>query len=182
MTRRFMTLEDLSPGMRRGLIRCWDSLVLVDEEPRRMAAATLHALLRHQLVFETRDRRNRLVYRPTDRGLELLRSDTPRFLTPAARPGRTEHGYTTDPARAMPDEPEAVDAETQERIAKGVMRSREDEAQRNEALAVFAALQQQREEFRRLATAKGVNISSDLRVIERRICAIKRRLGDYAGA
>lgn len=62
--------------------------------------------------------------------LKLAETEPPRLL------GRTG-GYVTDPAMALPDEPEAVDASTQDRLSElGTLRWQHFNAQReNEKLA-----------------------------------------------
>lgn len=144
----FTLLSDMSPGMQRGLIRCSALVVQVDDDRHAgIANQTIAALLRHGLIHEAQDARLRHVYRPTARGLELLRAHEPRLMRP-------KRGYTTDPDRAMRGEGEAVDAVTLEAYAlDAAERRRGEPGRREEAL---------RRQIRTLATRlRQVALSAD---------------------
>ncbi len=90
-----------------------------------------------------------------------------------------EHGYTENPHNAMDQEPEAVPAAVQREFTKeaGVVdleRKRTGHAARREAYA--SLLQRLHAE----ALGKGTDVTADIRVIERRLAAIDRKLGRAA--
>lgn len=95
-------LTDLTKAQAQWLTRCANGPVLINGP---IPAVTVAALTRKQLIQEGRDRRARPVWQPTETGLALLHAHEPRLLA-----ARSEHGYTTDPARALPGEPEAIPA------------------------------------------------------------------------
>lgn len=85
-----VSFSELSPGMRRGLLRCHGLVVEVDDERHcGIAPRTLAALLHRGLVEAVRDGRLRLVYRPTAAGLALIAQDEPLFLHRSAGLGYT---------------------------------------------------------------------------------------------
>lgn len=94
---------------------------------------------------------------------EVDQQEHPRYLTPTGRPDRmgppvdADHGYTSRKTRALPGEPEAVDAVTQERFAR---EARERDEARLEAMTV--------EELEAEARRRGTDVSHHLRVISER--------------
>ncbi|MEA2255573.1 MAG: hypothetical protein QOG35_1618 [Solirubrobacteraceae bacterium] len=102
----------------------------------------------------------------------------PHMLVPqSGRHGRRALlGYTTDPAQAMPDEPEAVDEHA---LAAGRRAAHQTEHDRFEQLL---AQRERLDPVERLrlaladARARGTNIDRDLHVIAQRVKAIERRV------
>lgn len=90
----------------------------------------------------------------------------------------TERGYTSNERDAVPEEPEAVDAATQERFAAEaherdpVRRGWLDQQQLDER----RGLEQQRGYAWEIARRRGIDVRTDVRVIERRIASIVLKL------
>lgn len=159
-------LEDLSPAMGRALVRCATRPVLVaDPAAAGVKPVTVDALVRHGLLVERRDKRARPVWRPSERGAAILVASRPRLLA-----ARSQYGYVSEPADALPDEPEAVDRD--DRLAREQRRHDSDEG----LLAGRRELEEELGELRRLAAERGVDIRNDLRVISARVERIRRRV------
>jgi len=101
----YHSLDDLSPNMAQALIRMHTDVVLIDGglEKHKIHKLTLRALVRHRLVEHGRDKRARPSWKPSAQGLKVIATEAPRLLA-----ARSQRGYTTVPALAMSDEPEAV--------------------------------------------------------------------------
>lgn len=102
--------------------------------------------------------------------------DTPRLLMPAGRrPTRTELGYTDFEGFAMHGEPEAVDEATQEQITRdgwaGFNARERHRALDRRLLALEERLKLAWGDAQRLR----IDVSSDLRVIERRVEAMESK-------
>lgn len=159
-------LEDLSPAMGRALVRCSAQPVLVaDPAAAGLKPATIAALERHGLIVQRRDKRSRPVWRPSNRGAEVLRASRPRLLA-----ARSQYGYVADPADALPEEPEAMGRE--DGLAREQRRHLADEL----LLAQRAELEDELRELRRVALERGVDIRNDLRVIAARVERIRQRV------
>jgi hypothetical protein len=92
---------------------------------------------------------------------------------------RPWRGYTANPAMAMRDEGEAVSEEwqrmfSQEAHARDGLRRAESRRERLEA--ELAAFQSQLVQLRRFATECGVDVGSEVRVIERRLGVVERKI------
>jgi hypothetical protein len=101
----YRTLEELPPKMASVLLRMHTQTILTRDADadHGISPNTLAALKRHGLIEEGRDKRARPVWKPSGRGLSVLSTESPRLLA-----ARSQKGYTTRPAEAMRDEPEAV--------------------------------------------------------------------------
>jgi hypothetical protein len=81
---------------------------------------------------------------------------------------RSELGYTDRIDRALPDEPEAVSTDAQRQITRAAHRSERD---------IFVACRDEiRASLKLLSGARFRHLQSDLRVIERTLERIDRRL------
>lgn len=100
----------------------------------------------------------------------LDRSATPRLLH-----RQSERGYATDPREALPDEPEAVDAWTQERLTREA-NERAAAARRAEVEDLDArAIADRIDRLERAANLSGVDVSADLRNLHRRLADLRRK-------
>lgn len=116
-----------------------------------------------------------------------LHADVPRLLVPGTGGARYDpkdegkpdtpgdHGYTTNPARAMRDEPEAVPADTQERMARDA-RAKERVTRSQAWAEARTVLVDQLERLK--AAGPGRHAAREIRAIEARI----RRLDDRYAA
>lgn len=163
------TLQDLTPNMERALIRCATLTVPCDRTQggpiSSIHPATVKALERHELIEQARDKRARPCWKPTARGRALLTVDQPRFLH-----RRVHRGYTTEPQFAIPGEPEAVDATTQDWITARADRDHEQwaaiEKARREQLELDERLRMAIESARLAGVDVGRQELSILRRIE----------------
>lgn len=156
-------LADLTKHQARWLTACANGPVLIGGP---IPAVTCAALLRKHLIVEGRDRRARPVWQPTETGLALLHAHEPRLLA-----ARSEHGYTTDPARALPGEPEAIPTAD---LAHYTRQARERDQAR--ATNTTTQLRQQLDTITETANRQGININRDRFVIEQRLARIERKL------
>jgi len=156
-------LTDLTKPQAQWLTRCANGPVLINGP---IPAVTAAALARKQLIVEGRDRRARPVWQPTETGLALLHAHEPRLLA-----ARSEHGYTTDPARALPGEPEAIPTAD---LAHYTRQARERDQAR--ATNTTTQLRQQLDTITETANRQGININRDRFVIEQRLARIERKL------
>lgn len=103
-------LTDLSPTMSRALVRCHTMTIVVANgfKAYGIQTTTGNALARHSLIEHGQDKRARIVWKPTGRGVSIITADPPMLLA-----ARSEHGYTSDLSKSMVGEPEAVDSHTQ---------------------------------------------------------------------
>jgi hypothetical protein len=107
--RPYRYLSDMPERMSVALLRCHTTIVHVgDHTNKGITTTTIQALIRRDLLTEGRDRRARKTWKPSHAGLTLIGTEEPRLLA-----AHTHKGYTTVPALAMFDEPEAVDDQTQ---------------------------------------------------------------------
>lgn len=184
---RFRSLSDLSPGMQRGLIRCHTLIVEVsDERHCGIAPRTLAALTRHELIEQATDSRLRKVYRPTPKGWELLRQEEPLFLH-----RRAHRGYTSREEMALREE-QVVDATGRRRavpveavhptvLEDYVKQAHERDAARragvdDDLLSEQRSAEKRLRELQRLAGERSVQARDDLRVAQRHMQALHRRL------
>jgi len=158
---RFLT--DLTRQQARWLTACANGPVLINGPA---PAVTVAALKRKGLIIEGRDRRARPVWQPTPAGTALLHAHEPRLLAQ-----RSEHGYTHDPARALPNEPEAIPTTD---LAHYTRQARQRDTAR--ATNTTAGLRNQLATIADTANRKGINIGRDRFVIEQRINSIERKL------
>ena len=156
-------LTDLTKPQAQWLTRCANGPVLINGP---IPAVTAAALARKQLIVEGRDRRARPTWQPTETGLALLHAHEPRLLA-----ARSEHGYTTDPARALPGEPEAIPTAD---LAHYTRQARERDQAR--ATNTTTQLRQQLDTITETANRQGININRDRFVIEQRLARIERKL------
>lgn len=163
---RAQFLSELSPAMALGLIRC-QTLVILVSGTNAVRAATIAALCRHGLIEETRDARMRLIYRPTARGSQILAREEPRLLAQ-----RSQHAYTTRPADALRNEPEAVGDWWLRKFAREA-----DDARASEQHAVWVRERQEIERaMARLEDVENQKVQSHLRVMRMRLKAIDQEL------
>lgn len=101
----------------------------------------------------------------------------PRLLTPASRPHGSEHGYTSKPEEALPDEPEVIDRgplkpwfTNSEKVRAAAQRDLD--AQRLRPLTP----EERYRELREMAKARGIDVSNDEKAIGRRLDAIERKV------
>lgn len=107
--RPYRYLSDMPERMSVALLRCHTTIVLIgDHHNKGISTPTINALLRRELLAQGRDRRSRKTWKPSHAGLALISAEEPRYLA-----AQSHKGYTTVPALAMRDEPEAVDDQTQ---------------------------------------------------------------------
>ena len=156
-------LADLTRQQARWLTACANGPVLINGP---IPAVTVAALERKGLIVEGRDRRARPVWQPTPAGHELLRAHEPRLLAQ-----RSEHGYTHDPSRALPGEPEAIPTQDLDHYTR---QARTHDQQR--ATNTAAGLRHQLNTLHAHAHQQGINIGRDRFVIEQRIERIERKL------
>ena len=156
-------LTDLTRQQARWLTACANGPVLINGP---IPNVTVQALRRKGLIVEGRDRRARPVWQPTETGLALLHAHEPRLLA-----ARSEHGYTTDPARALPGEPEAIPTAD---LAHYTRQARERDQAR--ATNTTTQLRQQLDTITETANRQGININRDRFVIEQRLARIERKL------
>lgn len=118
-------LEDVTPQMRVALLRIGapstgtagaKHIRRNDPSNGGIHTNTIRALVRHGYIEPGHDKYRREVWKLSAAGWSLVTAETPRYLTPSARPARTERGYSTDPRHGMRGEPQAVDQATQDRI------------------------------------------------------------------
>lgn len=112
---------------------------------------------------------------------ELMRADAERreenrtaFETLAAE-ASLESNYTSDPSVAV-DHLEAIDAATRKRFASEAARGDDQEAHLNQLRRERYELEQRLLEVRARADREGVDISSPMRVIERQLEKIEKRV------
>ena len=158
---RFLT--DLTRAQAKWLTACANGPVLLNGP---IPAVTRDALQRKQLIQEGRDRRARPVWQPTPAGQQLLRAHEPRLLA-----ARSEHGYTSNPAKALPGEPEAIPTTD---LAHYTRQGRERDQAR--ATNTTTQLRQQLDTITETANRQGININRDRFVIEQRLARIERKL------
>lgn len=196
-------------SMREALVRCHaldvpacDGLVVHGIHIATLRALETHGLLR--IESDLRDKRNRRkpdLWRPTDRGVQIITADEPRLLASSSdalyvtddkvrygKGGKRQHqalsgewvqvGSNGRQREVQVPEPEAVDTQTQQRLtdaakARDLARSA---GVADELIAERQLLEQSINQMRRLAQRCGVNIRDDLRVLERRFDAIDRKI------
>ena len=156
-------LTDLTRQQASWLTACANGPVLINGP---IPNVTVQALRRKGLIVEGRDRRARPTWQPTETGLALLHAHEPRLLA-----ARSEHGYTTDPARALPGEPEAIPTAD---LAHYTRQARERDQAR--ATNTTTQLRQQLDTITETANRQGININRDRFVIEQRLARIERKL------
>lgn len=143
----------------------------------------------HVLQYAVRDDRPRLLRSSMhDMDFDAIRNSYDEYGmpgdpdAPAIERARVEGAYTSSPMAALSNEPEAVDDDT---LRQETKRARERDEMRKRA--AFAELRRRQAELppearlaelRRFARERGVDIRSELKVIERRLDAIVRRLED----
>jgi hypothetical protein len=171
-------LDELSRTMQRALLRAAHQGIPA-HDPRSVSVhpSTLAALEQHGLVARRTTRKGGEQWRTTDVGRGLIAAHAPRLLTFAAHPRGSEHGYTDDPAKAMRDEPEAVD-ESVDASNRRSAHAREHED--------FRQLVEDRQDWRiedRLravlddARARGVDVlDRDLRVLRNHVAKLEARV------
>lgn len=97
-----------------------------------------------------------------------------RLLVPASRgSAASEHGYTSNPARAMRHEPEAVDEQTQQRLTQEARELYRDALEDRLRVLEELPLTKRLEWVERQCTA--ARVKSDLRVIRERLEDAKRK-------
>jgi hypothetical protein len=161
------TTDDFKVAWVRQHDRAW----LRRQEPDPPADGSDPEPVPDELLIERFDRRH--ADRPVWAiGFQLDTSHRPRFMHRLS-----ERGYTANERDAVPEEPEAVDAATQERFAAEarerdpVRRGWLDQQQLDER----RGLEQQLSRARELARRRGIDVRNDVRVIERRIASIVRK-------
>jgi hypothetical protein len=191
-------LSELPDALAAALVRCYTLDVPVEKGPRVRGVhiATLRAGERHGLLHvahglvTSKGRKLEPLWKPTIRGLELVHADEPRLLA-----SRSQHGYVTpagDDLRvervevgagesrrvSTVGELEAVDAVSQARFVvranatDAARRAGADERLFDDRRAIEARLA----EYRRLAVERGVDVRSDLRLVEKRLDAVEAKL------
>jgi DNA-binding PadR family transcriptional regulator len=174
---RLRYLSDLTPAMAKALVRCHTQPVLV-RDPAGIKPVTIKALIGHGLLGEGQDRRARKVYKPTDRGLVLIATEEPRLLAQAS-----DALYTSEPGRALfPDAGEAVDETTQRRLSregrdKDVAR---DNGADDQLIVTVNGMRQQRWQLVRASVERGLDLRSEVRMLDRMHAAIERKVRDQA--
>lgn len=181
-------LSDLTEAQAQALERCSTTTVPATTSSKGgftattgIAQATIRSLYVHGLIEVRRGRR----WKPTVRGWEVLHAEEPRLLAQSSvrayvRPGSTL--YETN--GAMFAEPEAVDAATQERISQkardtfGAMRSGRDERLFQEQRSLTERLHV----LHRLANQRGIDVRSELRIVERGLDAVERKIRSQRAA
>lgn len=162
-------LSDLPPTMSRALVRTQALIVLAtDQHPAGIHHQTIQALHRHGLIQQTRDGRQRLVWRPTPRGTDLIAREEPRLLAL-----RSQRGYTTRYREAILDEPEAIDEATCNRFAQDADHARRS-TQHAEWVRERRELEQQLARLAQQVDHRAVH--KHLRVIRDRLNAIDKEL------
>jgi hypothetical protein len=157
--------------MSRALVRCLGTVVPVDSD-HGIHSATIAALRRHDLIEEARDKRARRVWKPTTQGMRIIQTEPPKLLA-----ARSQRGYTTEPAEALFDEPEAVDDKTANGFAKDSQERfkllRGEEALHKETRSAIVTLRQEIV----AATRAGVDVTPVLSYVHqaREHLALERR-------
>lgn len=168
-------LSDLSPAMAKGLMRCHGATVVVSRgfPTYGISVNTGAALVRHTLIDKAHDKRSRWVWKPTSRGLGLIMADEPRLLA-----SRSQYGYTAEPAQALLDEPEAPPAAVVEQFAR-VNRERFEAVRAGADERLFdeqRSLEQRLHLLKRVALERGIDTRSELRLVERALDALERKI------
>jgi hypothetical protein len=199
-TQRF---SDLTAAQQRALARCHALVVPAGDEGRlKIHDRTLKALTDRGLIETVQDNRLRTVWRPTDRGLELLTSEDVRYLKGRGRDGglntrgassggarrpvgdtenRAPGSYTSDPGQAAHDENGPIEAVGDAHLAVFAEAARARDLAREKGVD-DALLEEQRDLERRIhaldlaARERGVNANSDLRLARRKVQEAHRRL------
>ena len=171
MSRRLRVLADLTPAMSRALVRCYAAVIQVDSD-HGIHPATITALRRHGLIEEARDKRARRVWKPTAQGMHIIGTQEPRLLE-----ARSQRGYTTEPAQALPDEPEAIEAAVLEYFTADAherftgLPGRREEALRRRARSLANRLRQEAVAGLRA----GLDVSAELDHLEQHLALLERR-------
>jgi hypothetical protein len=174
-------LADLPPAMSKALVRCHTQVVLVRDDHRvhGVRTQTINALVRHELIEEKPDKRARPSWKPTANGLRVIKAEEPRLLA-----ARSQRGYTAELGQAVFDEPEAIDEKTLNEYAKAngerfaAVRAGVDQ----DLFGQQRSLKDRLAELERLALARGVNARSELRLVERGLDALERKIRDQRNA
>jgi hypothetical protein len=172
-------LSDLTPKMSTALIRCHTDVVLVGKhDTKGISTPTINALVRRELVAEGRDKRARRTWKPSTIGLVLISTEEPRFLA-----AQSQKGYTTNPALAMFGEPEAVDDATLGEFAvSNNGRHKAIKAGADQALfAEQRTLEDRLATLKRVAFERGIDTRSELRIVERGLDALERKIRAQRG-
>lgn len=173
-------LADLSEPQAVALRRYGDGTVTDCDGPAGagIGASTDAALVRAGLVEVGVNAKGDRVWRPTDRGWAVLRTAEPRLLA-----ARSDALYVTELADAWSggdgDPGEGVDEQTLEDFASGAATAdglRRDRVAEQVA-AERAALQAKLMALKHLARVEGVEVRSDLRVIEARVAELDAAVG-----
>lgn len=105
----------------------------------------------------------------------LEQEERPRFLRPKS-------GYTSNPNEALPDEPEALDARTLNAMARANARDLAEHYRETIERCRRLALADRLAELQSEAQRVGIDVSGDLRLIEKRVESIERKLGQRFAA
>lgn len=175
---RATCLEELTPKMARGLVRCQATTVLVAEVERSgIHPSTMAALIRHGLVEQGQDARARPVWRPSPRGAQIIARAAPRLLA-----ARSQHGYTTRASQAMHAEPEVLDPSAVEleraRDAHEARRAGVDE----QLLEKLGKLRAHRQLLQQAAFSRGIDVRSEMRMMDRAQDGVERKIREQRAA
>lgn len=166
-------LSEVSAAMAKALVRChtMDVPANAGTRPKGIRVQTLHALERHGLATieaGLRDGKGRLkpaLWRLTESGKRIVTADEPRLLTVAL-----DDGYTHELGKAALGEPEAVDADMQEKISDlGTLRHRQDQQLRQAEHERDRTLSDRLTDLLAIESHGNVDISRLIASIRRRI-------------
>lgn len=184
-------------SMREALVRCYALDVPVEQSvvTKGIQTATLRAMERHGLVHvvhglvDGKGRGKPPLWKPTARGVEIVTADEPRSL--GVRVESVEVESTTDtrelrgPRRpVLVDEPEPIDDVTQARLTE---RANATDAARRagvtaETLAARRSAEDRLRALRALANERGVDVRSEVRMVERMLDAMERKIRQQVSA
>jgi hypothetical protein len=166
----FQLFKDLSESQQHAMLRAfWDGIPVDDPRSVRVERRTANALEAHGLLVRRTTKKHKEHWRPTERGRELVTAHEPRLL--GAR-----SGYTSDLAKAMFAEPEAVDDHV---LAVSRRAAHDVESQRFDRLREDRKRLAPAERLRIItaeAEARGVVVDRELFVIAKKLEAMEERV------
>jgi hypothetical protein len=172
--RPYRYITDMPERASTALVRCHSDVVLVGKhEEKGITTRTLNVLVTRELISEGRDKRARRAWKPTEHGITLLTTEVPRLLA-----ARSHKGYTTIPALALSNEPEAVDERTLNRFAEvnntrhAVIKAGGDQ----ELFTQHRSLEHRLHMLKRVALERGIDTRSEMRIVERGLDALERKI------
>lgn len=160
--------SDLSDAQQRALRRAVNGIPVDDPRAVGVERRTADVLEQLGLVVQRKTQKQKLMWRLTDAGRGLMVAHEPRLLHM-----RSQRGYTSDPAEAMHDEPEAVDDVALAGARRAAHYTEQERFEQLLADRERLPLAERLELARADAERRGVNIDRQLHVIAQRVKAIE---------